>query len=103
MTSEFGLDFIDEIDSMHGFAYYRKDEQQLWLSRDHAGIKPLYYAEIKEGLVFGSETKGLPKDFYQTYKDQMYELPMFSDHIRSLNLSNTATAVAFECLRCLNL
>jgi asparagine synthase (glutamine-hydrolysing) len=56
---EFGLDFIDEIDSMHGFAYYRKDEQQLWLSRDHAGIKPLYYAEIKEGLVFGSEIKGM--------------------------------------------
>ena len=56
---EFGLDFIDEIDSMHGFAYYRKDEQQIWLSRDHAGIKPLYYADIKEGLVFGSEIKGL--------------------------------------------
>ena len=56
---EFGLDFIDEIDSMHGFAYYRKDEQQIWLSRDHAGIKPLYYAEIKEGLVFGSEIKGM--------------------------------------------
>jgi len=56
---EFGLDFIDEIDSMHGFAYYRKDEQQLWLSRDHAGIKPLYYAQVKEGLVFGSEIKGM--------------------------------------------
>lgn len=56
---EFGLNFIDEIDSMHGFAYYRKEEQQLWLSRDHAGIKPLYYAEIKEGLVFGSEIKGM--------------------------------------------
>ncbi len=56
---EFGLDFIDEIDSMHGFAYYRKNQQQLWLSRDHAGIKPLYYAEIKEGLVFGSEIKGM--------------------------------------------
>ncbi|MFT6632450.1 MAG: tRNA (cytidine/uridine-2'-O-)-methyltransferase [Bacteriovoracaceae bacterium] len=53
-------------------------------------------------LIFGSETKGLPKDFYQTYKDRMFHLPMFSDQIRSLNLSNTATTVAFECLRCLN-
>ena len=56
---KFGLDFIDEIDSMHGFAYYEVDKKQITLSRDHAGIKPVYYAEIKEGLVFGSEIKGM--------------------------------------------
>ena len=55
----YGMDFLEDIDSMHGFAYYRKQQQELWLSRDHAGIKPLYYAEIKEGLVFGSEIKGM--------------------------------------------
>ena len=56
---EYGLDFIDEIDSMHGFAYYKHKEEQLVLSRDHAGIKPLYYAEVDKGLVFGSEVKGM--------------------------------------------
>lgn len=56
---KFGLSFIDEIDSMHGFAYYEVDKDKLTLSRDHAGIKPLYYAQIKEGLVFGSEIKGM--------------------------------------------
>jgi len=56
---KFGLDFIDEIDSMHGFAYYEIDKKQITLSRDHAGIKPVYYAEIDEGLVFGSEIKGM--------------------------------------------
>ena len=56
---KFGLQFLDEIDSMHGFAYYKTQEQEIWLSRDHAGIKPLFYAEVKEGLVFGSEIKGL--------------------------------------------
>ena len=56
---KFGLDFIDEIDSMHGFAYYEIDKKQITLSRDHAGIKPVYYAEINEGLVFGSEIKGM--------------------------------------------
>jgi len=56
---KFGLNFIDEIDSMHGFAYYEVDKKQITLSRDHAGIKPVYYAEIKEGLVFGSEIKGM--------------------------------------------
>ena len=55
----FGIDFIDEIDSMHGFAYYKINNKELLLSRDHAGIKPVYYAEIKQGLIFGSEIKGL--------------------------------------------
>ena len=56
---KFGLAFINEIDSMHGFAYYEVDKNTLTLSRDHAGVKPVYYAEIKEGLVFGSEIKGM--------------------------------------------
>ena len=56
---EFGLDFINEIDSMHSFAYYEIKKKQITLSRDHAGIKPVYYAETKEGLVFGSEIKGM--------------------------------------------
>ena len=55
----YGLDFIDQIDSMHGFAYYDINKKEIILSRDHAGIKPVYYAETKEGLVFGSEIKGL--------------------------------------------
>ena len=54
-----GLKFIEQIDSMHGFAYYQPKEQLLTLSRDHAGIKPMYYAEINGGIVFGSEIKGL--------------------------------------------
>lgn len=53
-------------------------------------------------LIFGSETKGLPENIYQKYKKNMYNLPMFSEHIRSLNLSNAATAVTYECLRQLN-
>lgn len=55
----------------------------------------------KSYLILGSETKGLPKKYYSEYEDRMFELPMYSEHIRSLNLSNTATSVAYECLRCL--
>lgn len=56
---EYGMDFIEEIDSMHGFAYYDVASQKIILSRDHAGIKPLYYAQIDKGLVFASEIKGM--------------------------------------------
>ena len=55
----YGISFIDEIDSMHGFAYYIEEDNTITLSRDHAGIKPLYYAEIDRGLVFASEVKGM--------------------------------------------
>lgn len=50
---------IKEIDSMHGFVYYDRQTKKLIISRDHAGIKPLYYAETQDGLVFGSEIKGM--------------------------------------------
>ena len=50
-------------------------------------------------LIFGSETQGLPVEIHAQYAENMYKLPMFSDHIRSLNLANTATAVAYEALR----
>jgi len=50
---------INEIDSMHGIAYYDRQTKNLILSRDHAGIKPVYYAETSDGLVFGSEIKGM--------------------------------------------
>lgn len=55
----YGLAFVDQIDSMHGFAYYNINKNELIISRDHAGIKPIYYAEIDCGLVFGSEIKGM--------------------------------------------
>jgi tRNA (cytidine/uridine-2'-O-)-methyltransferase len=50
-------------------------------------------------LVFGSETKGLPEFYHKTYPGHFYKLPMFSPHIRSLNLANTATTVAYEAIR----
>ncbi len=53
-------------------------------------------------LIFGSETKGLPGFLRDDYPNQFVYMPMFSEHIRSLNLSNVATAAAYECLRQLN-
>ena len=47
------------IDSMHAFVYYDRTAKTITLSRDHAGIKPLFYAETSDGLIFGSEIKGM--------------------------------------------
>ncbi len=47
------------IDSMHALVWYNKYTNEIILSRDHAGIKPLYYAFVKSGIIFCSEIKGL--------------------------------------------
>ena len=52
------------IDSMHAFAFYNKTENELVLSRDHVGIKPIYFAETKSGIIFSSEIKALYKYSY---------------------------------------
>jgi tRNA (cytidine/uridine-2'-O-)-methyltransferase len=63
--------------------------------------KTLFEAKFTDNcyLIFGSETKGLPKNIMDTYHDSLITLPMYSEHIRSLNLSNAVTAAAYEALR----
>jgi tRNA (cytidine/uridine-2'-O-)-methyltransferase len=63
--------------------------------------KNLFEAKFTQDcyLIFGSETKGLPKEVMTKYHDLLITLPMYSEHIRSLNLSNAATAAAYEALR----
>jgi asparagine synthase (glutamine-hydrolysing) len=44
---------------MFAFALYRLKERRLLLARDRVGIKPLYWAGMPAGIVFGSEPKAL--------------------------------------------
>ena len=55
----FGLDFLEKIDSQHAFAYWDVRDHTLALSRDHAGIKPLYFSTRNKDLEFASELKAL--------------------------------------------
>jgi len=50
-------------------------------------------------LIFGSETSGFPPNLMKQFEKNIYKLPMYSKVIRSLNLSNSVTAIAYECLR----
>ncbi|MCT4642107.1 MAG: tRNA (cytidine(34)-2'-O)-methyltransferase [Bacteriovoracaceae bacterium] len=104
-----GLDYwkhvkIKEYDSFDHFLEGEKPALNKLFFFENATGTPHYDGSYTEDcyLIFGSETKGLPKSFYETYKDQMFELPMYSEHIRSLNLSNVATTVAYECIRHIN-
>ncbi|MEJ2116056.1 MAG: asparagine synthase (glutamine-hydrolyzing), partial [Gammaproteobacteria bacterium] len=50
---------LDYLRGEFAFALYDKTEDCLYLVRDRFGIKPLYWTEMTQGLVFGSELKVL--------------------------------------------
>jgi len=49
-------------------------------------------------LVFGQETKGLPRELHETYPDNFYTIPIFHDKVRSLNVANAASIVLYHQL-----
>lgn len=55
-----GRDSVERMDGMFAFVLWDKDRQELFLARDRAGEKPMFYARLADGgLVFASETKAL--------------------------------------------
>jgi len=54
-----GADCLQEFDGMFALAIYDRINQQLFLARDRAGKKPLYYYQEKDQFVFCSELLAL--------------------------------------------
>jgi asparagine synthase (glutamine-hydrolysing) len=54
-----GLECVDRLDGMFAFALMDPAAGRLFLARDRAGEKPLYFAQAGRRLVFGSELKAL--------------------------------------------
>lgn len=50
-------------------------------------------------LIFGKESIGLSKSLIKQHKKQLYKIPLYSEHIRSLNLANAVSIVIYEGLR----
>jgi len=53
----------------------------------------------RAAFVFGKETQGLPTALLERFDSQVFNIPMFSDKIRSLNLSNAVSIVLYEGIR----
>jgi asparagine synthase (glutamine-hydrolysing) len=52
-----GPSCFEKMNGMFAFAIYDIEERCLILSRDHVGIKPLFYYQDKENFIFASELK----------------------------------------------
>lgn len=59
---EWGTECLSRLNGMFAFALYDARIQKVFLARDRAGEKPLFYAQANGELRFASELKGLMAD-----------------------------------------
>lgn len=57
MYQEYGPECVRQLNGMFAIAIWDAAHEQLFLARDHFGIKPLYYTQQGEQFAFGSEVK----------------------------------------------
>ncbi len=62
LYEEYGLDFVSHLHGMFAIAIWDFRKQQLILTRDRLGVKPLYYYADQNRFSFASEIKSLLQD-----------------------------------------
>ena len=99
-----GLDYWKHIsvfiyENIEEFFSKNKDKQFAYFSSH--GAKDYCEIDYKDDmfLVFGKESKGLPKKIVEENLDKVYTIPIYSPHIRSLNLANAVSIVVYEGIR----
>ena len=75
-------------------------EEQLYFFEED-GLKSIYEPSYhpEAYLVFGCESKGLPMSLRESVKDRTFSIPIRNKAVKSLNLSNAATAVVYQAMR----
>ncbi len=55
----FGEKVVEHLNGIFAFAIWDSKKKQVFLARDHFGVKPLFYSIINNTLIFSSEIKAL--------------------------------------------
>jgi asparagine synthase (glutamine-hydrolysing) len=59
LYQEYGAESVRRLNGIFAFAIWDRRDEQLFLARDHFGIKPLYYCHEGDRFAFASEVKAL--------------------------------------------
>ncbi len=54
---EYGVKIVEKLRGQFAFVIWDIENKELFGARDHFGIKPFYYANMKDSFIFGSEIK----------------------------------------------
>jgi len=55
----YGNDVVHHLNGIFAFAIWNDKKQELFLARDHLGVKPLFYTIKNNTLIFASELKAI--------------------------------------------
>jgi tRNA (cytidine/uridine-2'-O-)-methyltransferase len=99
-----GLDYWPHVDIIYydnvdEFFKINQDKSMVFLSSH--GQKNHWDIPYEDNLflVFGKESVGLSKSITEKNPDKLYKIPLYSPHVRSLNLANAVGIVVYEGLR----
>ncbi len=102
-----GLDYWQHLkvhyyENIEDFFEMNKNANMVFLSSH--GSKNHWNIQFKDNLflVFGKESIGLPKPVTENNLERLFKIPLYSEHVRSLNLANAVGIVVYEGLRQLN-
>lgn len=101
-----GLDYWESVelhrhDSLDEFEKaLEKSQTRIFCLSAHATTPYTQIAfKANDCLLFGAETRGLPPEVLERYKNTSFTIPMLSGKVRSLNLATAAGIVLYEGLR----
>ncbi len=99
-----GLDYWKHIslkvyDSIDEFYSLNMDKKMVYFSAK--GTKTFWSIDFQDDLflIFGRESSGLPESITDENSHELYKIPLFSEHIRSINLANAVSVVVYEGIR----
>ena len=102
-----GLDYWQHLsvhyyDSIDDFFSKHNNKKMVFLSSH--GTKKHWDIDFEDDMfvIFGKESVGLPKYLIENYSSKLFKIPLFSNHIRSLNLANAVGIVIYEGLKQIN-
>lgn len=99
-----GLDYWQHLnvvmyENVAEFFEINKDKNMVFLSSH--GEKDYWDIPYEEELflVFGKESSGLPQTILEENKARTFKIPLFSEHVRSLNLANAVGVVVYDGIK----